>query len=255
MRNDLPLPIEADIYLLGSGVLSFLDITLLTQSILKECASVYHLVDMHTVERYLSKVTKRAVSLNPLYYIDGRDRRDIYRDIVNHVVEGALNERPVALLMHGHPLVYSSISRGVYEEAEKKGLRVEAIPAVSSLDRIFTSLRLDIGFNGIQIYEASSLVLRELPLNVKSDCLLFQLGAFMNPLASKQRSPDPGELTPLRNYLSRWYPERHPLKLVEVAVELGFENQILDLELRALEAMAPHIRYNSSLYIPALSVT
>ena len=244
--------LKADLYLLGSGVLSFFDVTLLTQQILKEVKTVYHLVDLHTVERYLKTIARNSVSLNPLHYIEGRNRREIYADIARHVVEGAQRERPVALLMHGHPLVYSDISRGIYEEAEKRGLSVEAIPAVSSLDRIFINLRLDIGLKGIQIYEATSMVLRELPINVNVDCLLFQVGAFMNPLASKQRSPASEELVSLREYLLRWYPEHHRAKIVEIAVELGFESVLIDFELRDLESHASDIRYNSSLFIPAV---
>lgn len=80
----------ADLYLLGSGVCSFLDITLSTQDLLRRCAQVYYLHDLPSLERYLAKVCRRAVNLMPVYYRDGRDRADLYGDVVRHVVECAV---------------------------------------------------------------------------------------------------------------------------------------------------------------------
>jgi hypothetical protein len=61
---------------------SFLDISLYTQKVLRECRTVYFLHDLPTLERYLHEITLRAVNLAPIYYLDGRNRTDIYEDIV-----------------------------------------------------------------------------------------------------------------------------------------------------------------------------
>ncbi len=41
----------ADLYLLGSGVLSFLVVTLYTQKILRQCKTVFYLHDLPTLEQ------------------------------------------------------------------------------------------------------------------------------------------------------------------------------------------------------------
>ena len=53
---------NADLYLLGSGVLSFLDVTLYTQKILRQCKTVFFLHDMPTLGRFLKEITPNPVN-------------------------------------------------------------------------------------------------------------------------------------------------------------------------------------------------
>jgi len=242
----------ADLFLLGSGIFSFFDVTLYTQKILAACKTVYHLHDLPTLERYLAEITPNPVNLMPVYYVDGRKRDDIYEDIVRHVIDGAEKEQPVALLMHGHPLVYSTISQRILEVCGERGLRVDVVPALSSLDRIFVDLGLDIASRGLQILHASAVVPERLPLNPHVDCIFFQIASIMNPLATRGRSSLPEEVTPFKDYLLDFYPPEHVVHVVESAVELGFETRITPSQLGRLEDIAPAMTYTSSLFVQAL---
>lgn len=241
------------LYLLGSGTFSFFDITLLTQKILRECRTVFYLHDLPTLDRYLADITPNPINLMPIYYIDGEDRGDIYEKIVEHVIEGARKQPPVAFLMHGHPLVYSTISTRILEECASEGMEVEVIPALSSLDRMFVDLEIDITERGLQVFPASTAVRSGIPLNPAVDCFLFQIGALFNDLATRSQTSSPSEVSPLRAYLERFYPPEHVVKIVESAVELGFESRITPIELRRLEDAADVMNYTSSLYIPGLA--
>src|SRR5258708_36469792 len=149
----------ADIYLLGSGIYSFLDMTLLTQHILTtKCKTIYFLHDLPSLEKYLDKIVPHAENLMPVYYIDGRARGDIYDDIVRHVLRTEPEKRPAALLLHGHPLVYSTISQQLIRECESAGLVLEIVPGVCSIDRMMADLKLDIGQDGVLILEAASAI-------------------------------------------------------------------------------------------------
>lgn len=113
----------ADLYLLGSGVSGFLDITLRTQAALKRCRPVFYLHDMPSLDRYLDEIAPGAVNLLPLYYRDGRRRIDIYRDVSEHVVEAVGGEAPVGFLVHGHPMFFSLITRLILERTGRRGLQ------------------------------------------------------------------------------------------------------------------------------------
>ncbi len=139
---------RAGLYILGSGVLSFFDVTLYTQIILRQCKTVFYLHGLPTLERFLKEITPNPVNLMPQFYLDGRIRTDIYQDIARHVMDGAVREKPIGFLSHGHPLVYSSISRLILDACKERGNRVEVVPAVSSLDRMFVDLELDIAERG-----------------------------------------------------------------------------------------------------------
>jgi uncharacterized protein YabN with tetrapyrrole methylase and pyrophosphatase domain len=241
---------EPDIYLLGSGIYSFLDITLLTQHILTEkCRTVYCLHDLPSLEQYLARLTPHAQNLMPVYYRDGRDRSDIYDDIVRHVLATPAEKRPAGLLLHGHPLVYSTISQRLIAECADAGLVLEIVPGVSSLDRMFVDLRLDIGEDGVQVYNASGVLVRNTPLNPGAGCFILQIGA-LTGTATRAATARPEEISRLKNYLLKFYPPEHPVSIVESAVEIGFQSRVTEIELQKLDEMDEAFNYNASLYLP-----
>lgn len=241
----------ADIYLLGSGVRSFLDITLETQNIIQSCNVVYCLHDLPSLERYLDKVCKRVINLMPIYYKDGANRNDIYAQIVNHVIEHAKIEKPVALLLHGHPLVFSSISQLLLTEAPKTLLDVETHAGVSSLDQLFVELKLDIAANGVQIFNAPYAINRTIPLNPHVDCILLQVTHVTSMLAQRKVENQQKETIPLQSYLEQFYPPKQPVYIVECAVEIGIPSQITTTTVGDLPTHAARLNYNASMYIPA----
>jgi uncharacterized protein YabN with tetrapyrrole methylase and pyrophosphatase domain len=244
--------LHADLFLLGSGIRSFLDVTLSTQKILRECQVVYFLHNIPSLERYLHEIAPRAENLMPIYYLDGRKRSDIYQDIARHVLDGMTQARPVALLLHGHPLVYSDISQLLIAQCGARGLRVEIVPAVSSLDRIFVDLNLDIGKRGVQIFEATLAVRNSIALNPTVDTLLLQVGSLDSPIATRERNARPEEALLLGQYLERFYPRGHVGYFVESSVELGFESCVTPAEIGNLDLAASAMNYTTTLYIPAL---
>jgi Protein containing tetrapyrrole methyltransferase domain and MazG-like (predicted pyrophosphatase) domain len=241
---------KKDIYLAGSGIRSFLDLTLYTQKILKECEVIYSTVGIPTLEDYLKGIAKRVVDLRSKYYLEGRNRMDIYRDITKHVMEGARKTPPVALLMHGHPLLFVTLAQWIQDLAGQEKLSVEVIPAVSCLDRLFVDLNLDIGPKGIQIFAANLAMSQNLPLNPRVDCLLFQIGAPFG-LQHEFRPTYPEDIAPLQEYLLRYYPSENPVTVVESAIELGPESKLSHGRLGALQELALAFNYTASLYIPA----
>lgn len=240
---------KKDIYLAGSGILSFLDLSLYTQKVLKECAVVFSTVGIPTLEEYLKTINQRTVDLRARYYIEGRNRLDIYKDITKHVLDAAKQDTPVALLMHGHPLLFVTLSQWIQELAGQARLSVEVIPAISCLDRLFVDLNLDIGPKGIQIFAATLAMGQNIPLNPKVDCLLFQIGAPLS-LLHEFRPTYPDDIAPLQNYLGKYYSADHPVTVVESAVELGRQSVLSKGTIGELGKLAPAFNYTASLYIP-----
>lgn len=241
---------NCDLYLAGSGVRSFLDLGLYTQKVLRESEAVFVLIGIKSLEDYLRQIVQNLVDLKEMFYHEGRHRGDIYRDISQYVVQEAKKKRPSTLLLHGHPLVFSTVSQLVLQLAAKEGLDVEVLPAVSSLDRIFVDLKLDIATRGIQILDAVAAMHRGVMLNPKIDCLLFQVGAPLGPI-HEFRDTTPEDLLPLQEYLLRFYPTNQTVQVVESAVELGHESIVTPGKLGRLGDLAAAFNYTVSLYIPA----
>lgn len=242
---------EPDLYLLGSGIYGFSDITLYTQSILQTCKTAFYLQDSPSLRRYLEKMTANPVNLLPLYYIEGRDRLEIYEDIVAHVIDAAVKQRPTALLLHGNPIVCSTISQRLLEAAKNRSLSTEVVPAVSCLDRIFVDLRLDIAERGLQIFEASNAVAGSIPLLDSVDLLMLQIGALNNPCATRTDHTPREEVLRLKDYLGNYYLPDHVMYVVTAAYEVGVDTLITRTCLADLEHVAEAMTYTASLFIPA----
>jgi len=242
----------ADINLLGSGLLSFLDVTLHAQKILRLCKIVFHLHDLPSLGRFLKEITPNPVNLMSVFYVDRRNRTDIYRDVARHVVSGAEKETPVGLLTHGHPLVYSSISQLILAETHERRMSVEVVAVLSSLDRMHVDLGLDIAERGLQVFAAATAINEGFVLNPNVDCIFFQIGNAVSPLARRQAETPPEDVIPFKQYLLGFYPPAHVVYVVESAVEPGFESRVTRSELGRLEDAAAVMNYTASLFVPAL---
>ncbi|GAM08076.1 tetrapyrrole (Corrin/Porphyrin) Methylases [Geobacter sp. OR-1] len=245
---------EPRIYLLGSGIFSYYDLTLYTQHLLQECPSVFYLHDLPSLERYIAKLNPKAVNLMPIYYIDGRDRSDIYGDIAAHILRHARENPPVAFLMHGHPLVFSSISQRIILEGEKSGIPVEIVPAVSSLDRMFADLKLDIANRGIQIFHASMAIAKELALNPHVDSIFLQIGSVHDNTARRNEEASLEGIHLFQRYLLRFFPGEHELVVIESAIETGFASRLTTVRIDRLSEAVQAFNYNASAYVPALGM-
>jgi uncharacterized protein YabN with tetrapyrrole methylase and pyrophosphatase domain len=242
---------EVELYLLGSGTASFLDITLRTQDALKRCQQVFYLHDIPSLDEYLRHIAPGAVNLIPIYYRDGRERTDIYRDISVHVVDAVASGAPVGFLVHGNPMFFSLVTRLILARAGERGVRAQVLPAVSSLDSLFVELRLDAGADGLQLFEASTAMLRDIALNPRVAALLLQVGAILD-FTSTRQSETVQDVTPLRDYLLRFYPPEHEVTVAECQVELGFSSTLTTVNVRCLQDAASAMNYNATLYVPAI---
>ena len=245
---------NADLFLLGTGILSFFDITLYTQSVLKKCSTVFYLHDLPTLDQYLKKITAKPINLMPLYYLDGRDRGEIYKDIVSHVLEAVTKEQPVALLLHGNPILYSTISQRLLKECAERVIKIEVVPAMSCLDRIFVDLGVDIAERGVQIYEASRAIRTPIPIVNSVDLLILQIGPIHNPNAARNKAAAAEDALELKDYLERFYPPDHMTYIVESAVEIGYDTLVTPTRLAELEQAAERMTYTATLFIPACGV-
>lgn len=242
----------ADIYLLGSGMLSFVDITLATQDVLTKCSTVCYLHDLPSLDRYLQKICKKPINLMPMYYTDGRVRSDIYDDIVAHVMKLSAQEKPIALLLHGHPLVYSSVSQRLIMRATEAQKNLVILPGISSLDQIWVDLKLDIAIHGVQIFSALHAIQHDITLNPRVGTLLLQTGHALSHHAERTTTNTVEETLPLKTYLLKFFSKDHRVQLVECAVEISIPNRVLAAEIGRLEEIAQTMNYNATMYIPPI---
>lgn len=220
-----------DLYLLGTGIYSSLQLTLETIQALEQCKTVFALHDDEFVLTCLRDYCRNVVDVSDCY-TDKSIRRDAYVEISHRVVDAALHDPPVALIAHGHPLFLVSAAEYTLQLGNENGLFVEVLSAISSFDTILTALKIDFGY-GIQIYDATTLLRESLQIESRAPVLIMQLATLLNDRVVRT-SPGIAELARLRDRLLEFYPQDAPCTYVQCASHMLDKTQLVRTTLAEL---------------------
>lgn len=198
-----------DLYLVGTGIRSLLDITAETADVLRNCRIVF---DLTHQPRRMKRLNPNTVNLERLYWT-GEECVDVYRRLVDLVLE-EINRGPgVALATYGHPLLFDDVNMELLRLSKRGRFTCRALPAVSCLDTLSIDLGIDYG-DGLQVFESWDVVINEHVLNPAIHALLLQVGEFGWERTGDTIPETKGRLRPLERYLRRYYPAGHPAVIV-----------------------------------------
>lgn len=197
-------------------------------------------------ERYDAEVVDLSVA-----YDEDKPRSQTYREVAQAVLNGASQGggRRVAYITSGHPLVLVTPSQLILRAACERSIPVDVIPGVSSLDTVWADLRFDPGPDGMLMFEATSLLLRQYPLIPTAPLFLWQLNSVETALYSTRKNR-PERFKRLQDYLLQFYPADHVGKVVHSASFPITKAEILDVSLGDLGVLADIATSQHILYVP-----
>jgi hypothetical protein len=167
------------------------------------------------------------------------------------VVSAAVANPPVCLATYGHPWVYCHPTTLITRAAPLLGLHVEVFPGVSSFDTLLVDLGTDIALSGIQMYEATDLLLRRRPIQTDVTCVIWQPTVVGDPTYhTEPYTAD--QFTPLQEYLLRFYPADHEAAIVTTKTHPLTRSVVQHLQLGALAMELERAPKVGTLYIPPL---
>jgi len=239
-----------DVGIVGTGIVGAHQLTREAEEVIRRCRQTFVIDSGYGLPDYLRTLCPHVTELG-VYYEPGKDRVPTYRRMAAEVVAAAVAEPPVCLATYGHPWIYCYPTTLIKRAAPLLGLHVEVFPGVSSLDTLLVDLGMDIALDGIQMYEATDLLLRRRPLQTDVACVIWQPtvvgdpGYHVGPYEEEQ-------FLPLQAYLCDLYPADHEAVLVTtktfpLARSVVRHTRIGDLA--AELARAPQV---ATLYIPPL---
>jgi tetrapyrrole methylase family protein / MazG family protein len=230
--------------LLGAGIGDSLQLTVESQRFLARYGRAYALGLPPNLAKFLKSQRIKVTDLSPRL-APGTDFAEAYLDIANIVLERTARERPVVFLVPGHPLMFNAIGRYLAMEGKRLGLIVQAVPGVSQLDLIVGAIGLDVSTFGLQVFDATRLVSRRIPMNPGVPALIMSVDSFAATSISRAEPAAP-ELGQLAAHLAGCYPPAHPV----VIVNLGAAGPaVASVRLSALESAAGQIAPNSHLFL------
>jgi len=240
-----------DIWIAGLGITTAGQITREVEQAIRGSNEVLYLDTGVATRPFLESLCPRVTSLYEITYSEEQARESGYSRMAARVVESARDHAPVTLAIHGHPLVAAKAPFLVMERAHALGLRVRVLPGVSAIDTVFADLRLDPVVHGIQMYEATDLLLRRRPLQPDVPALIWQIGPIETCLHT-MRISNSRRFERFVAHLSLFYPARHEVVAIYSSPHPLLPPKILRFALEDMGRHAAEIHSGFSLYIPPM---
>jgi uncharacterized protein YabN with tetrapyrrole methylase and pyrophosphatase domain len=238
-----------DLYIVGLGIVSVRQITREGEAAIRRSNETLYVSDALGIEHFLKQLCSKVTEVYASTLQEDEDRLSKYNAIAARVIDAAMDHPPVSLAIAGHPLVFVYPTKQILAVAEELNLRVKVLPGVSSLDTMFVDLQLDPGTLGIQMYEASSLLLQRRELQTDVPCLVWQIGSVETRLFTRAKSA-PQRFFRLQNYLTQYYPADHLVTIIYSSSHPLAASSKLEFTIRDMHLFADQIHGGATLYIP-----
>jgi precorrin-3B methylase len=240
-----------DIGIVGTGIVGTHQLTREAEEVIRRSKRTFVIDSGYGIPEYLQTLCPEVTELGPLYE-PGRNRMPTYRKMAATVVSAAVADAPVCLATYGHPWIYCYPTTLITRAAPLLGLRVEVFAGISALDTMIVDLGTDIAFNGIQMYEATDLLLRKRPLQTDVTCVIWQPTVVCDP-TYPEKPYTAEQFMPLQDYLLSFYAAEHEAKLVTTKTYPLTRSLVQELQLGDLAAELERAPTVGTLYIPPAS--
>lgn len=238
-----------EIFIVGTGVIPGLHLTREAEAAIKASKEVLFVDKSFGITELLSSLCSRITDLHAASYREGESRLDAYRNMSSLVINAALDHPPVTFALYGHPLVYALPPFMVIAAAEALGLKVKVLPGISSLDTMFADLRFDPCTQGVQMYEATDILLRKRPIQPDVPCFLWQVGTVGSRLYS-EKSSKPERFAEIRKYLLKIYPGDHKMVAIYSSSIPLAPPTLVEFTLDTMEDKAADLHQGVTVFIP-----
>jgi len=242
-------PRTPHIFIAGLGLRTVTQITREVQDACRRSAEILYLDTGIATRTFLETLCPRVTPLFDESYARDAPRARAYHHMAVRVVEAALDHPPVTFALHGHPLVGVLPPFLVLELAAALDLGVTILPGVSALDALLADLRLDPVVYGIQMYEATDLLLRRRPLQSDVPAILWQIGPIETCLHSQAVSL-PARFARLIAHLRQFYPARHEVVAIHSSPHAIMPATVFRFALEDMGGHAAEIHAGFTLYVP-----
>ena len=255
--NSQSEPIESErspkktgaLLVVGTGIQWGGQTTLAAQRAIQRADRVLFAVADPWAARWIRTLNRNSESLP--YPRDGRARRTIYREMTEKIVSVLQQGGNLCVAFYGSPALLARSAHSAIREARKAGYSAAMLPGVSSLDCLGADMGVDLGEQGVQIFEATDFLLRRRTIDVHAHLVLCQI-ALIGNAGTFDGDPRRIEyaLRLLRNRLLETFPATHSAYLYEAPAHPASQTRIERITVHQLADAS--VREISTLCVPPL---
>jgi uncharacterized protein YabN with tetrapyrrole methylase and pyrophosphatase domain len=237
---------KIDLHILGTGINGIDQITRETEQVLRKSRIVLQLTG--GLQRELRKINPNTEDLDSVYG-SGDDRGVGYSRLIRRVMDELKRGPGVAMVTYGHPLFFDDVNNELVRKGRRAGYTVRVLPAISCLSTLAVDLEIDYG-DGLQVYEATEVVLYRHRINPNIHTLLIQVGMYNFDGTPDMAPTFPGRFDSLRDYLLKYYSPSQKIKLA--ISDEGEGREIISSRLKRLDSHRQRMSISTTMYVPPL---
>ncbi|MBZ5710981.1 SAM-dependent methyltransferase [Nannocystis pusilla] len=143
-------------------------------------------------------------------YDDAKRRYLTYMQMAEAMLHPVRQGKRVAAVFYGHPGIFVLATHRAVQIARREGHRAEIRPAVSALDTLCADLGVDPSQPGMQMYEATDMLIRDRRPDVGLHLVLWQVG-LIGELGYRRQGYLNSNFSVLLDYLEALYGPEHPV--------------------------------------------
>jgi precorrin-2 methylase len=237
-----PLP---DLTIVGAGIDVGRDLTPAARWHIERADKVLFLVGDAVAARSVVELNADSESLEAFYDV-AKPRIDTYEEMVAHILSSVRRGAKVCVVTYGHPGVFAYPMHKALALARAEGYTAALLPGVSSIDCLLADLDVDPAAAGLQIFDASDLLLNDRRFSLTTPLVLLQVAVTDDPSFKIEYGRE--GVSRLAKHLSARYGAAHEAIVYEASQYSGFAPSIERTTLMDLEHA--DITTGSTLYVP-----
>lgn len=233
---------------IGSGIKSVAHLTLEARARIAAADCVLVCAADAVTDAYLRELNANVEDLHVYYGVDV-PRRATYRAMADRIVTMVRRGQDVVVVFYGHPGVFVNPTFAAIEDVRALGLPAEMLPGISAEDCLIADLEIDPAAQGLQTYEATYYLTRNIVIDVRVPLVLWQVGLVGDssfPIAGF----DARNLSILVERLQSLYAPDHVVVIYEAAQHPLARARIWPIPLSGLEPS--HVTGISTMFVPPL---
>jgi precorrin-2 methylase len=159
----------------GTGIQAAAHLTAQARLAVEQADEALYLVNDPVTAVWIERANPKPRSLTP-FYEQGKDRREIYRAIVDELVSRVRQGLDVCAVLYGHPGVFAWPGHEAIRRLRAEGFRARMLPGISAEDCLVADLGIDPASSGCQSYEATDFLVRRRTIDTGALVILWQVG-------------------------------------------------------------------------------
>jgi len=199
----------------GSGIKSVAHLTLEAQAHIVAADQVLVCAADAVTDGYVRELNPKVEDLH-VYYGQDRPRRETYRAMADRMIWYVRQGKTTVVVMYGHPGVFVNPTFVAMEELRALGYHTEMLPGVSAEDCLIADLQVDPAAHGLQTFEATFFLTRQVTIDTCVPLILWQVGLIADH-GFNRAGFDGRHFELLRDRLSRQYSPEHKVTIYEAA--------------------------------------